>query len=173
VALARPEDVGFGIGDAQDRTHLLHQLRGVFVRDDFDRGGEVHVAADVVVVRVRVDDRHDRLVGDLLHLLNQRLTPAGNLRVDEQHPIRHDQNARVAAAEGAWHAANDEEVVAQLVDDQLIGGGWFRRLRGPSLTAAPGSRLLHGSDRCRQRADENDGSKYERAFHGVSPNIRT
>ena len=45
------------------RQPLLHVGPGVRVRDEFDRGGKVDVAADVVVVGMGVDDPHHRLRG--------------------------------------------------------------------------------------------------------------
>jgi hypothetical protein len=68
------EDVLLGAGlQAVHRVHLLHQLRGVRVRDHFHSGWKLHVAADVIEVRVRVDDRRHRLVGELLHRFDDRL----------------------------------------------------------------------------------------------------
>ena len=47
---------------ALEGVHLLHVRLGVLLRDEFDRRAEELVAAGVIAVRVRVDDRGDRLV---------------------------------------------------------------------------------------------------------------
>ena len=68
----------------EDRVHLLHVGLGVLLRDDVDRRRELDVAADVVAVRVGVDQRRDRLGRQLLDLVEDRLAPAGVLRVDDR-----------------------------------------------------------------------------------------
>jgi len=51
----------------------------------------------VVEVRVGVDDRRDRLGGQLADLVDERLSPARELRVDQHHAIARDERGRVAA----------------------------------------------------------------------------
>ena len=70
------------------------------MRDDLDAGAEEVVVAGVIAVRVGVDDPRDRLVGDRLDLVDHRLAPAGQLRVDERHAGVGDEHRDVAAAEG-------------------------------------------------------------------------
>ena len=53
----------FAFGAAED-VHLLHPRLRVLVGDDRRRARELDVAADVIGVRVRVDDRRHRLVRD-------------------------------------------------------------------------------------------------------------
>ena len=100
---------------------------GVDVGDDVDFGGELDVAADVITVRVRVDDRHDALVGDLLDRVEQRLPPARVLGVDHDHAVRGDEDGAVAAA-----ARHHEQVVLDLLDLDharrlLAAGGLLHR----------------------------------------------
>ena len=97
----------------------------VGVRHDLDRGREELVAADVVAVGVGVDDVGDRLVGDGLHLVHDRLAPVGQLGVDEHHAVGGDEDGGVAAAAG-----HHVEVVLDLLDRG-------RRRLGPA-----GGRLL-------------------------------
>ena len=51
-----------------DRAHLRHVRLGVRLRHDYDSGREFHVAAHVIAVRVRVDDRGDGLARQLLDI---------------------------------------------------------------------------------------------------------
>ena len=52
----------------------------------------------MIAVGVGVDDRGDRLVGQLLDLVEDRLAPAGILRVDDDDAVRGDEHGGVAAA---------------------------------------------------------------------------
>ena len=83
------------------------------MRDDFHGRRELDVAADMVAMRMRVDDHPHRLVGDALDLLEQRLTPAWILRVDDDHAVRGDEDRAVPSTAGATHHV---EVVAELLD---------------------------------------------------------
>ena len=89
-------------------------LLRVLVRHDLNRrsgGLEVVVAAVVVRVHVRVDDRRHRLVGDRLHLRQDRFTVVGELGVDEDDALGGDEDRRITAG-----AANLVEVVLDLLD---------------------------------------------------------
>src|SRR4029453_7800682 len=68
AAVAVLEYIGL-LGAASDRTHFPHQRRRVFVGNDFHRGREVHIAADVIEVSMRIDESGHRLVGNLSELL--------------------------------------------------------------------------------------------------------
>ena len=87
--------------DAGRGTHRFHVLGGVLVGHDLDGRGELDVAADVVAMRVRVDDHRHRLVGDALDLLEQRLPPARVLGVDDDHAGRGDEDGAVPSTAGA------------------------------------------------------------------------
>ena len=71
---------------------------GVLLHDDVDRRRELDVAADVIAMRVRVDDRRHRLVRELLDLVEDRLAPARILRVDDDDAVAPDEDGGVAAA---------------------------------------------------------------------------
>jgi hypothetical protein len=60
--------------------------------------GRLGVTPDVVAVRMGVDDDRDRLVGQGLDLLQQRLTPAWILGVDDNQPLCGDADQRVCAS---------------------------------------------------------------------------
>ena len=79
-------------------VHLLHVGLRVLLHDDVDRRRELHVAADVIAVRVRVDDRRHRLRRQLLDLVEDRLAPARILRVDDDDAVGADEDGGVAAA---------------------------------------------------------------------------
>ena len=70
-----------------ERRHLHHVGVRVLLRDDFDARGEELVAADVIAVGVGVDDVRDRLVGDRLHLVENRLALVGEFGVYETTPF--------------------------------------------------------------------------------------
>jgi len=94
--LGHPDAVVF----LEDR-HLLHVGLRVFLRDEVDRRRELHVAAHMVAVRVRVDQRRDRLRRQLLDLVQDRRAPARVLRVHDDDAVRGDEHGRVPAAAGA------------------------------------------------------------------------
>ena len=71
--------VGFLLEDG----HLLHQSTSVFLDDDLHRRRKELVAAGVVAVGVGVDDVGDRLVGDGLHLIEDRLAVVGEFGVNQ------------------------------------------------------------------------------------------
>ena len=54
------------------------------MRDDFNRRRHGDIAAGVVVLGVRVDHARDRLVGQGLYLVEQRLAPAGVLGINQR-----------------------------------------------------------------------------------------
>ena len=104
---------------ALELLHLEHVRLGVLVRDHLDRRREELVAASVIAMGVRVDDRGDGLVGHRPHLIHDRLTPIGELGVDEDDAAGGDERGGIAAA-----ALDHEEVVADLLD---LGGVRLRR----------------------------------------------
>ena len=111
----------------EDRSHPLHVRFGVLLNDDLDGRRKFDVAAHVIVMGVGVDDRRDRFVGELLHLVDDRLTPTRNLGVDDGHAGGRDERRGVPAT-----AFENEQVVRQfLYVDNL------RRRRG-SANAAQG-----------------------------------
>ena len=116
---------------------ILHQLLRVLAGDDLDRRWKLGVAVHMIEVCVRIDDRRDRLVGERLQLLDHRLPPAADLRVDEQHTLRGDERRGVAAT-----AAEHVEVVGQFLHLQRVDGG--RTAKRPATAAA--GRLLRRSD---------------------------
>src|SRR5262249_13606627 len=104
-------------------------------------------AADMVAVRVRVDQQRDRLRRQLLDLVENRLAPARVLRVDHGHAVRVDEDGGVAAA-----AFQHEEVVLHLLDfDNLrtLRRRWW----------------LIRADRKREHADAGDDCEEGRASH--------
>ncbi len=105
-AVGHPRGVGLRIGH--------DPLLGVLVRHDLNhrsRGLEVVVAAVVIRVDVRVDDRRHRLVGDRLHLRQDRFAVVGQLGVNEDDPFGGDKHRRVTAG-----AADLVEALLDLLD---------------------------------------------------------
>ena len=133
---------------ALEGVHLLHVRLRVLVRDDLDRGREHVVAAGVVAVRVRVDDRRHRLVGDGFDPVEQYLAPAGELRIDHDDASGGDEDTGVAAGEqapvGRIRSGDHVEVVLHLLD--------LRRRQRRRRRPARRRWLLIGGDRHRQRA---------------------
>src|SRR5262245_1820078 len=81
------------------------------MRDHVDRRRELDVAADVVRMRVRIDDRGHRLLGDLLELFQNRLAPGGYLGINQRDALGGYERRGVSAA-----AAEDIHVVSDLID---------------------------------------------------------
>jgi hypothetical protein len=134
-------------------VHLLHVRLGVLLRDDFDAGRELDVAAHMVAVRMRVDQRRHRFVGERLDLVEDRLPPAGILRVDDDDPVGRDEHRCVAAA-----ALQHVQVVFHLVDvDVLRSLLLLRRLR------------LHGRERTAREQD----AQHDPSFHDSPPGKKT
>ena len=121
---------------AIDRRHLLHERLRVLLGHDVDRRRKFHIAAHVIAVRVRVDDRRDWLAGHLFDLVENRLAPAGIFRVDDIDAGRADEDGSVSAA-----ALEHEQIVFELFD--------FDNFRSRWLSGA-GGRLLVGCDAKRQ-----------------------
>ena len=115
------------------------------------RRGELDVAAHVIAVRMRVDQRRHRLVGERLDLVENRLAPAGVLRIDDHDAVGGDEDGRVAAA-AVRQRFQHVQVVFELRD--LEG---FRLL------------LLLGSNRNRQPADYEQRAQDDASFHGLPP----
>ena len=88
-----------------------HPLPCVLVRDHVDRRREVLVAADVIWMRMRIDDHRHRLVGDCTNLIQDRLAVVWELRVDEHDAALRHEHRRVSAGTG-----NNVQVVADLLD---------------------------------------------------------
>jgi len=76
----------------------LHIRLRVLLHDDVHRGRELDVAADMVAMRMSVDQRGHRLVRQFLDLVQDRLTPAGILRIHDNDAIAGDEHSRIAAA---------------------------------------------------------------------------
>ena len=79
--------------------------------DNFDGCGKFHVAADVIAVCMRIDDRRDRLVCQGFDFLQDRLPPPGILRIDDDHAVGSDEYGRIPAA-----APQHIQIVSELVD---------------------------------------------------------
>src|SRR5207247_10469881 len=94
----------------------VHLQPGVLLPDDFDRRRKELVAADVVAVRVRVDDGRYWLCGDGFDCVEYRLAPAGELRVDQNDAEIRDEDRRVSTS-----AREYVEVVPQLLDLDDLG----------------------------------------------------
>ena len=121
--------------------------------DDVDRRRELDVAADVIAVRVRVDQERDRLRRQLLDLVEDRLAPAGVLRVDDGDAVGGDEHGGVAAA-----AAQDEQVVV--------------RASRPA-TVCVCAALARGRDANRQSAHEPPACRAPSALHRSPPDKNT
>src|SRR5438034_8575143 len=78
--------------------HFAHVGLRVLLHDDVNRGREVDVAADMVAVRVGVDQRGHWFVGQLLDLVKDRLAPAGILRVDDDDARSRDEYSYIPNA---------------------------------------------------------------------------
>src|SRR5437899_642137 len=71
---------------ALEGVHLFHVGLGVLVGHKLDGAAERFVTAGVVPVRVSIDDRRYRLMGDGLDLVEDDLAPSGQLGVrSEEH----------------------------------------------------------------------------------------
>ena len=104
--------VGFA-GAAKPATgHLLHVGVRVLVDDDVDRGRELDVAADVVAVRVRVDDRVTGFGVSSLILSRIGWPQPGFFVSTTVTPLAVHEHGGVAAAA----LPQDEEVVLELLD---------------------------------------------------------
>ena len=128
------------------RNHLLHVSLRVFLHDDIDRGWEFDIAADVVAMGVGIDQCRDGFVCEFLDLVENRLTPAGILRVDNNHSVRGHEHRRVATA-----AFEHPQVVLE-----------FLGLHNSCLLTA--ASLLR-SDDYGQRAERKQCAQNNRSFH--------
>ena len=123
---------------------LLEALLGALVRDDLRAGVLERLAAgDVVVVVVAVDQVLDRLVGDLLDLLDvghRRFRPPVGDRVGGDHAVLGDHEHRLVAA-----VAEDVDAVGAFDLGGLVQRALLR-LDGEAQTAArtKSRELLHG-----------------------------
>ena len=89
----------------------------------------------VIAVRMRVDDGRDRLVGELLDLVENRLTPSGVLRIDDHDAFGRDEHCRVAPA-----AYEDERLSRSFPLQPLVApadGRLRRLLRLPTARQRP------------------------------------
>ena len=77
--------------DALERRHPVHVQACVVLRDDLDRGGEELIAPGLIAMGMGVDDGRHRLRGDSPNLVENRLAPSCELRVDENDPELRDQ----------------------------------------------------------------------------------
>ena len=120
--------------------------RGSDVADDVAAGtvsaglGDRLVAADVIAMKVRVDDVADRLVAQRADRRQQLVAHVGELRVDDHHAVVADLDRRVAAgADQHVDAAADGHDV-DLDAGRRDGGGafcWATRRRGHSPPMPP------------------------------------
>ena len=130
-----------------ERGHLLHVRLRVFLRDHVHGCREFRVRADVIAVRMRVDDHRHRLGRDGLDLIEDRLSPPGQLGIDDDDAVCRDEGGRVAAA------TNDH---VQVVLDLL-------ELRHILLTRR------HRRRRHDERADSDDGRQNRSTTHVHAP----
>jgi hypothetical protein len=82
------------------------------------------VVADVIRVRVRVDDRRHALVADGFDVVADGASPAGRLGVDQHDALVTHQRQRVAAA---GEHVEDVADVERLHPDDLVALGHERR----------------------------------------------
>src|SRR5688572_5777734 len=76
--------------------HARHARRGVLLHDHLDVAAEEGIAADMVVMMVRVENMRHRLVGDGAQHVEQSLSGAQTLGVDEHHTAVTDEDRGVA-----------------------------------------------------------------------------
>ena len=142
---------------AGELIHPNHVGLRVLVNDRVDRRAEELIAAHMVAVRVRVDDGRDRLVGHGADLLEQPLTPSGQLRVDDDHTRLGHEDRRVATRERRpivrARRADDVEVVLDLLNVEDVGPLEFGRTRCPD----------------RQASGQHQHTQYKQSPHVVSP----
>ena len=100
----------------------------------------------MIAVRVRVDDRRDRLGRQFLDLVEDRLAPAGILGVHDDHAVRGDVDGGIAAT-----ALEHEQVVFDLLDLDDLGALLLRR--------------LVRSHRQRERADRDENAERDASSH--------
>ena len=101
-------------GDARRRIHLLrphHVGARVLVREDIGRLDELHIAAGVVAVLMRVDHVFHRKTGDGFHALHDLGEVPLELVVDQDDAFGRDADGDIAAAFG-----DDVEVLLHLLD---------------------------------------------------------
>src|SRR3954468_21941549 len=101
-------------------VRLLHVLLRIFLGDHVHRRGEFDVAAHVIAVRMGVDDRRHRFIGQRLDLVEDWLAPSWILRVDYHDALVGDEHGGIAATVFQY-----VEVVLYFVD----GDGLLGRLR--------------------------------------------
>ena len=99
------------LSDACHGPHVLHVDFSVLVGDDFNRRWKLNVAADVIAVRMRVDDRRYGLIGQALDFIQDRLAPAGVLGVHNDDTVGSDEHCRISAAPLEY-----VKVVLELID---------------------------------------------------------
>ncbi len=122
------------------------------MRHNVDGGRELDVAADMVAVRVRVDQRRDRLLGQRLDLVEDRLTPPWVLRVHDHDSVGRDEDGCIPSA-----PFQDEQVVFEFFDLDDAG----------SLLPA----LLRRHDQ-RQRTHGNQHAQNNASLHATPPEKR-
>src|SRR5206468_2358874 len=125
---------------------------------DLHRGAKELVAAVVVAVRVRVDDRRHRLAGNRLDLVENGLAPIRELGIDQDDACVGDERRGVAAAAG-----DHVEVLFDLFDFSDIRT--LRAATTPFAAALTAGRSLESRKRYRQRADRDQRDKCETSFH--------
>jgi hypothetical protein len=103
------------------RLHPLVNVRcGVLVDDYVHRRRKLHAAAEVIWVRVRIDDGRDRVVGQLADLVNDRLPPLRVFPVHDDHTRSGDKDSRVTSG---VLVPKHEEVVPELLDLERFADG--------------------------------------------------
>ena len=153
------------LGRLLEGRHLLHVGAGVFLRDDFHAGGEEIVAARVVAVGMRVDDVGHRLVGDGLHLVEDRLPVVGELGVDEHHAGGGDEGRRIPAL-----PRDCVEVVRNLLDRSDGRKSWSAPAPLSPVSSALAGRLLRAQPNGhRQPSSAQNDSEHGDASHDAPP----
>jgi len=119
---------------ALEDVHVLHVRLRVLLRDDVDGRAEELVAAGVVRMRVRVDDERNWLVAHRSHFVEDRLSPVGELGVDNDDAGVCNEGCGVPSSAG-----NHVEVVFDLL--------YLRDVRSALTSAGGGALKCRGGHR--------------------------
>jgi hypothetical protein len=139
---------------ALEGVHLLHVGLRIFLHHRFDLRTKELVAAGVVAVRVGVDDRGHRLVGDGPDAIENDLTPARKLGIHHDDAAIGNEHGGIAPAESGTRAPPRDDVK---IVPHLLQLGRRDRCRRQSIYR----RSLKGRHADRERADREDGTEHQ------------